>query len=245
MILLLGCAAADSAQGGAEDLLDTVTAALTPHTLTTGDVTYTLGWDTTGVTLGEGWTVAAEEGWTVQVTAAAITSFAASLVQCSDIVAWRPRLIAPAWAGHGGLNDPSTLESPVIEDFTAPTDTTLGALTFAEAEYCRVHWLVASAPMTAPGIETHPWMIDHTLALDGVATGPAGERRTLSLRSVDAEGAVVDVDADVSGAAQVRVVRALAGAFAGTDLAADSDDELAWAVLSNLAHATRVEVTPR
>lgn len=240
LLVVLGCAPSSEGRDSETE----------PAELTTGDVRYLLAWDTAGITLGDGWTAAADGGWSVHVTQASLTSYAASMVQCVDIVARRPSpilslIIGVAYAGHDGLTDPSTLEAPIIEDLAAPAETLLGEVAFDTAAYCRVHWLVASATLDTRGLDTSPWMMDRTLALEAEATGPNGERRVLSLASASPVGGLADVDAGVDGPADVRIVRSLGTAFVGVDFVDDADADIAWAVLSNLGHDARVVVSGR
>jgi hypothetical protein len=209
----------------------------------------------------------------VQVTRAFTVQGSATLVDCTgaggDV--WDRReaglaapferlgglLIGAAFAGHGGAVDPSAVVRPQLVDLLGgPID--YGAARFADARYCRVHFLV-NGPYergALPGLPAGIEPIRLTLHLEGRyrVAGQGAAWRSFTAHATAADGALFDLPAVLAetrparlapeGGAHVlvQVQRPLAGLFDGLDLQAQPPS-LGRAVLERLDRQTRVRVS--
>ena len=220
------------------------------------EVTYEATWGLDGLrALETGWTQTTDLGYEVTVETGWIVSYSASLTPCSGVAA-RVRTPSPlAWliptahAGHGDDADPSTLPAPQAESLHAPTPHQLAALSFDEATYCHIHYLVARSSDTTIGLPDLPDLEGSSLYLAGSWTTVDGESTPFVVDTDLNYGRLYvleDAWAGGSGSrATVTIHRDLSGWFDGLDLIHLDQEELARELIASLLEHTEVSVTLR
>ena len=220
--------------------------ALMPVQAASGDVTYLLAWDTTGVEWGsDGWSTTTDLGYEVSVTEATLVTYSATMVACEHDhggwLAWLTGVFAPAVAGasHPSEEDTALIGGPVTEDLSAPATLTLGTSTVDEPAYCEGHTAWGSSdPESA------------TLTVSGTWTAPDGTAGPLAIDTTIDWGAQAEltesgdtVHLEVGEPAEITITRTLATIFDGVDFARGTSTEQAMAVLGSIADGTVFEVT--
>ena len=183
-----------------------------------------------------------------------MVAYSASLAPCDDnldagaggIAALFP--ISAARAGHDEQADPSAVPRSYVESLTEPRDTVLGAVAFEPTDYCRVHYLIARADGDTYALPDDTGMNGISLLVEGRYTAPGGATGRFAIAESNAHGALVDLaealddPSALGGHAEVTIERSVDQLFDGIELDAVEDDQIGWAVLSNLAKTTRVTV---
>lgn len=213
-------------------------------------VTWGVDWDLGSAEYTEeGWAVTNDLGFTFALEAGWLVDYSLTLVPCADAVAdagWERLLgIGLAHAHHVEFDDPSEVIPQHPEALEAPGYTPLGALAFDPATYCSVHWLVASAD---EGVRAPDGTDLADVALSVAARWEGAETSgVLDLATEWTNGVLLDLRVDPADLAgdepvhgTVTVVRSLDGLFDGIDPVANTDLEIAWAMLTNLVEQAEV-----
>lgn len=178
---------------------------------------------------------ATDRGYQVDVQQGMLRTWRIGLVPCpADQSAWA--LVGSAWANHSEPPDPAALWPNLAEAFGRD-----GRLQWAvkPARYCSVHWLVSAPP---PG---HVAEGEPRTSIDVQAAWTKGSQQgQVHLQTWLPAGQMRQVPAlRVAGAhAELAVVRDLAAAFDGVELAEAATQALAWTVLKRLTENATLEV---
>jgi len=212
-----------------------------------------------------GFEIRNDRGFEFEVSAATLTSHAASFVPCVQRppttgarAAFRRTVAAlftmpVARAGHGGARDRSSTDLPIIERLHDDATRTWSSQRFVPARYCRFHYVVARADEATAALANRPDLVGATLDLVYRARAPGAiEAREGRTRASFAHGRLDELaTASIVGsrdgvrAADVLVERDLDGLFDGVDPATDSVRSIERSVLSALVRSTRVTITLR
>jgi len=215
-----------------------------PAPLVLDGAQWILDWNTDDVELhDEGWTLTTDRGFEVEIETGWVVNYSVTLVPCASAQqlptpAWL-HLIAgqSAWADHTPYDDPSRIELAQAEDLTSPSSISLQHQTFPLSTYCGMHWLVARGDPETEIAGTSLRLQGHWA--HGDAEGPI-DIDTAFANALDRDlPSVTGSDHEII----VRVTRQLASLFDGIDLQTDTDDAIAWAILSNLTDHAQVSLT--
>lgn len=161
-------------------------------------------------------------GWIVELSEATFADYQVSLVPCATASL---SVLAEANAGHGEAFDDSAVIGPWRAELGE--DLELGEADFGADWYCHVHVLSSGFG-------------EETLVLRGQALR-GDEVVDFDVSTGLAYGELYDLDATGEGSwAEVVLERRMATLFQGVDFA--TEDDLVWAVMSNLYAHQRVAV---
>ena len=229
--------------------------AVEPPGVTLTAATWTRSFDLTGVTPEPdgGFSVETNLGYRVHVHEGWLAHHSVSLSPCDPAEndnAEETRSfglpIKSAFA-HAETQDPSTIETLLVEDLTNLDDAELGASSFPPALYCRAHWLVARAT----GEQIEPEGVDMGLSTVRLAASwsrgeTSGEfaidtwwPQAILINIEDAaspEDLAQARDDGASRFALISIRRPLGRAFDGIDFDSDAvtEDQIAGWLLDNL-----------
>jgi len=209
-------------------------------------------WETQDITQHEeGWSVTNGDGIEFTVESGWVSSYSASLAPCeAEESLWAERGlmervlgIGIARADHGAVSDPSTLESPLLEDLSLLEGSRSSTLYFEPTEYCQLHYLVARADSDAEAPAPASPMALRTLRLDGSWT--AGEDSgLLSIESAFNYGALFSLESATASSAgpavEIEVRRQPSRLFDAVNPQLQSEEQLAWTVTQNLVQASEI-----
>lgn len=172
--------------------------------------------------------------WTV--VEARVTTYAVTLVPCSDTVARRWVGVPRALAHHPGWDDPSQVEPQLAEELG--TDTSLTGASFPSTTYCHAHWLVAQGDVGGQReVEDGVSLRVRAAWTDGVDSGAVDLTTDLT------DGVLPPLSVKGTGAhATVVLERDLESVFDGLDPREQSEASLAWGALENLVDGASARV---
>lgn len=205
-------------------------------------VHYRLTWDTGSVDAadGGGWVTTTDLGYEAKVTRGYLVSYAVTLAQCQQTTA-SLLPVSPAMAWHGEENDPS-IAGDVVEPMVGASELDLD-VAFAAADYCRVFYLVAAADGATTHLPDDVGMESTSLYIEGSWRASGGNWTPFAVRT-DLAGGVLEEFGDVlvdlrdGTGADIEIQRPLATLFDGITWPDATDDDIGWAVLSNLRGGT-------
>jgi len=190
-----------------------------------------------------GWTWTTDLGYVVELHDAQLVGYSVWLEPCP-----RPRsvglldlLVAPAWAGHSVMSNPTASRTPVVLDLTAPGVVALEPIAFAPDRFCKVGALHArgDAHIRPAGHD----MNGATLKLRGTwrRGEQHGEMAWTTPIAHSAAASFVPTGRGTHVAVDVRV--SLDGLFDGIDLGREEGPRVLRAVLTHLVDHTNLRAT--
>ncbi|MDP6942894.1 MAG: hypothetical protein QF464_01995 [Myxococcota bacterium] len=216
-------------------------------------IRYHLTWDWGEAAATEGgWAVVNDRGYTVEVTDGYLVTHSVQMAPCTDadlgVDTTLSRLFGAgrAWAGHGGVDDPSAWLTGMAESLAHPEPTALGPIAVNSGLYCRSHYLVARAEPGMLGLPESMDLVGVSLYIEGTAALdeplPFAVLSTLPTGSLMGWTDPVSPIALTGGDIDVTITRDLGRLFDGVDFATMSDDAIQKTVLLGLAERVRVRV---
>ena len=252
-------AAEADVEEGLDDAADTQDAASSSPE----SVRWRMAWDDGGVDVGaSSWITVNDLGYEIEVEAGWIGTWGATLVECGEALAFEgDRGVASPWLvaeGHNaGADDPSAQVFDRVESLVDRVEVASDVRELDGARYCEAHLLMAAIGESSGQFEAAEAALlelDPSAELLGASVLIIGRWRASDdaeptpfvLRSAQAYGKILplEIEAEVSGAAEVVVTRRLDTAFDGIDFAAVEADAAAWTVIGNLARQARFAVRP-
>ena len=238
-------------------ILIVMTPTLFSATPVSGEIRYTLAWDTEGITITpNNWEVVNDLGYRVQVEQGYLVSNQTRLIACEHthgLIEWlQHRLGMPkAQAGHGADVDEAAIFDASVESLTAFTAISFGSVTVHEPSYCQAHYLAARALRDTRNLPTDTDLFNITLWVSGTYSdaertnvpfsistnlnyGQIIPLQTPSLQSIHAEVGAQPVE--------VEIVRSVRHLFDGVDFVSMDEAQQGKAILWNMLKNLRAQV---
>ena len=224
----------------------------------TGEIRYTLAWDTEGITQTQnGWSITNDLGYHVQVEQGYIVSNHTRLIACEHthgLIEWlQHRFGMPtAQAGHGVDVDEAAIFDASVESLTALTPLLFGSVTVSEPSYCQAHYLTARALRDTRNLPTETDLFNVTLFISGTYSDAEQEAVPFRISTNLNYGQIIPLQAvDTAqlihaeiGAQpiEVEIVRSVRQLFDGVDFVSMNEAQQSKAVLWNLFKGFRAQV---
>ena len=221
----------------------------------TSEVRYHLAWDWGEAESSEtGWRVTTDRGYDVEVTEGFLITYSVQLAPCADEELGRNlglnRLFGAqrAFAGHGGLEDPSAWLDQVAEPLHTPEPLSLEPVQLDTGHYCRAHYLVARADTKARDLPGHVNMVGSSLYIVGTSRLAGAEAKPFVLWSTLPVGELMTWSDPVrpinlaEGGVDVTITRDLGRLFDGVNFDTMSQEAIEKTVLLSLASGLQVSV---
>lgn len=223
-----------------------------------GEIRYTLTWDTQGITRTQvGWSITNDLGYHIQVEQGYIVSNQTRLIACEHthgLIEWlQHRFGMPkAQAGHGADIDEAAIFDASVESLTALTPLIFGRVTVSEPSYCQAHYLAARALRDTRNLPTETDLFNVTLLIRGTYDDAEQEAVPFSISTNLNYGQIVPLQlvdteqllhAEVGAQPiEVEIVRSVRQLFDGVDFITMNEAQQGKAVLWNLLKGLRAQV---
>ena len=221
-------------------------------------IAFVLDWQAAvGPAIGDvAWEVETDLGYKVRLHSGWTTLYGMSLIPCEAGDLTEPDLLADvrglfeiksAWAGHGGVDDPSAAYGRYVENLANPEAIDYAQLDFEGLSYCQLHFVYGPANAETPGLPAQPDMVGNSVHVVGSWQPPGGGEWTeFTLAPSHADGEIIDFDAGqlgpIDGRVEFRLRRDWRGIFEGIDFETASNFDLEVAVLRALVESTVLEI---
>lgn len=156
-------------------------------------------------------------------------------------------LLRSAWAGDGGVDDPSGAYHRHTEDLALPVELTYESVDFDMTSYCQLHFVYGPANAETPGVPAEPYIIGDSIYVVGSWRPLGSEDWTeFTISASHADGLIMDFSAAQMGTLEERVsfrlTRDWRRAFDGIEFDTISAFDLEVAVLRNLVTSARLSI---
>ncbi len=238
-------------------ILIVMTPTLFSTTPVSGEIRYTLAWDTEGITrTANGWEVVNDLGYRVQVEQGYLVSNQTRLIPCEHthgLIEWlQHRLgLRTAKAGHGADVDEAAILDASVESLTAFTPFAFGSVTVHEPSYCQAHYLAARALRDTRNFPTDTDLFNITVWVSGTYSDAEQTNVPFSISTNLNYGQIIplqtprlqSIHAEVGAQPiEVEVVRSVHHLFDGVDFVSMDGAQQGKAVLWNLLKNLRAQV---